>query len=95
MTIHLPLLAWAGVGAFLVAEHRDPANRFTVLIKSLEVFIMGGLFVIAGGLFTAITFGLFATLDVEFPEVVWNSPSPSYTSKAVSSLAEKMTRRRR
>jgi hypothetical protein len=70
MTMHLPLLAWAGVGAFLIAEHRDPANRFTFLIKSLEVFIMGGLFVIAGGLFTAITIGLFAALDVEFPDVV-------------------------
>lgn len=70
MVIHLPLLAWAGVGAFLIAEHRDPANRFTFLIKSLEVFIMGGLFVIAGGLFTAITVGLFAALNVDFPELV-------------------------
>ena len=70
MVMHLPLLAWAGVGAFLIARHRDPANRFSFLIKSLEVFILGGLFVIAGGLFTAITFGLFAALDVDFPELV-------------------------
>jgi hypothetical protein len=70
MAMHLPLLAWAGVGTFLIAEHRDPANRFAFLIKSLEVFIMGGLFVIAGGLFTAITISLFAALDVEFPELV-------------------------
>jgi hypothetical protein len=70
MAMHLPLLAWAGVGAFLIAEHRDPANRFAFLVKSLEVFIMGGLFVIAGGLFTAVTISLFAALDVEFPELV-------------------------
>jgi len=70
MALHLPLLAWAGVGAFLIAAHRDPANRFGFLIKSLEVFILGGLFVIAGGLFTAITFGLFDALDVDLPEVV-------------------------
>lgn len=70
MTMHLPLLAWASVGAFLIAEHRDPANRFAFLTKSLEVFIMGGLFVIAGGLFTAITVSLFAALDVDFPELV-------------------------
>lgn len=70
MAIHLPLLAWAGVGAYLVHEHRDPASRFAFLIKSLEVFIMGGLFVIAGGLFTGITAGLFAALEVEFPEVI-------------------------
>ena len=68
--MHLPLLAWAGVGAYLIARHRDPANRFSFLIKSLEVFILGGLFVIAGGLFTAITFGLFQALDVDLPEVV-------------------------
>jgi hypothetical protein len=70
MVMHLPLAAWAGVGAFLLARHRDPANRFSFLIKSLEVFIVGGLFIIAGGLFTAITIGLFDALGVDFPEVV-------------------------
>lgn len=70
MAMHLPLLAWAGVGGFLVAEHRDPGHRFAFLIKSLEVFIMGGLLVIAGGLFTGITVGLFQALQVEFPQVV-------------------------
>ena len=70
MAMHLPLLAWAGVGAFLIAEHRDPANRFAFLIKSLEVFIMGGLFVIAGGLFTGITVGLFEALQIQLPELV-------------------------
>jgi hypothetical protein len=70
MAMHLPLLAWAGVGAFLIARHRDPANRFSFLIKSLEIFIVGGLFVIAGGLFTAITIGLFSALDVDLPDLV-------------------------
>ena len=70
MVMHLALLAWAGVGAFLLARHRDPASRFRFLIKSFEVFIVGGLFLIAGGLFTAITTGLFAALEVEFPELV-------------------------
>lgn len=70
MAVHLPLLAWAGVGVFLIAEHRDPANRFAFLIKSLELFVMGGLFVIAGGLFTGITVGLFEALDVTFPVLV-------------------------
>lgn len=70
MALHLPLLAWAGVGAFLTAEHPDPTNRFAFLIKSLELFIMGGLFVMAGGVFTGITVGLFAALDVEIPTLV-------------------------
>lgn len=70
MAIHLPILAWVGVGAFLVARHRDPVNRFTFLIKSLEAFIFGGLFLIAGVIFTGITTALFAALDVELPEAV-------------------------
>ena len=70
MLLHLPLLAWAGVGIFLISDHRDPANRFAFLIKSLEIFIMGGLFVAAGGLFTGITVGLFEALDVQLPESV-------------------------
>jgi hypothetical protein len=70
MIMHLPLLAWAGVGGFLTAGHRNPANRFKFLIKSVEVFILGGLFVIAGGLFTGITVGLFAALNIDFPELV-------------------------
>jgi hypothetical protein len=70
MVMHLPLLAWAAVGAFLVAGHRDPTNRFSFLIKSLEVFILPGMYVVALGLFTAITIGLFAALDVDFPEVL-------------------------
>ena len=70
MVMHLPLLAWAGVGAVLLARHRDPANRFSFLIKSLEAIIVGGLLVIAGGLFTAITIGLFGALDIAIPELV-------------------------
>jgi hypothetical protein len=70
MVVHLPLLAWAGVGAFLIVKHRDPANRFSFLIKSLEIFIVGGMFVIAGGMFTGITAGLFAALEVDLSETV-------------------------
>ncbi len=71
MMAHLPLLSWAAVGAILVFGRGDPANRFAFLIKSLEVFILGGLFVIAGGLFTGITVGLFTALGVDFPPLVW------------------------
>jgi len=70
MAMHLPLLAWAGVGLYLVAGHRDPGNRFAFLIKSLEVVIMGGLFAIAGGLFTGITIALFSALGMEPSELV-------------------------
>lgn len=74
MALHLPLLAWAGVGFYTTAEQFDPArphqtNIFAFLVKSLEVFIMAGLCVIAGGLFTGITVSLFAALDIEFSEL--------------------------
>lgn len=73
MAMHLPLLAWAGVGAFLISSHnvvRDAANRFAFLIKSLEVFVMGGLAVIAGGIFVGITAGLFEAIGVTLPQTV-------------------------
>lgn len=70
MVMHLALLAWLGVGAFLVAGRPDAAHRFGFLIKSLEVAILGGLFAIAGGLFTGITLGLFGALNIEFPDAV-------------------------
>jgi hypothetical protein len=70
MAMHLPLLAWVGVGAFLLFNHRDPASRFAFLIKSFEIFIMGGLFVMAGGFFTAISVGLFDALGIQFSELV-------------------------
>ncbi len=70
MVLHLPLLAWAGVGAFLIARHRDPDNRISLLIKSVEIAGTGGVFFGVLGLFTAITVSLFETLDVSFPEAV-------------------------
>lgn len=69
MVLHIALLAWAGVGTFLIFENRNPASRFAFLIKSLEVFITGGLFVIAGGLFSGITIGLFAALNIELSDI--------------------------
>ena len=70
MAFHLPLMAWTGVGLFLLWSRGDAENRFAFLIKSLEVMITGGLFAIAGGIFTGITFGLFQALSIEPPELV-------------------------
>jgi hypothetical protein len=70
MTLHLPLLAWAGVGAALLWPRREADNRFAFLLKSLEVFIVGGLFGIAVGLFTFITVGLFDALGIQLGDPV-------------------------
>ena len=70
MVLHLTLLAWAGVGVVALARRGTANNRFAFLVKSLEAFVVAGLFAIAGGLFMAITFGLFDALSVEIPEAV-------------------------
>ncbi len=70
MVLHLGLLAWAGVGLVALARRDDPENRFAFLVKSLEAFVVAGLLAIAGGLFTAITFGLFSALGIQPPMVV-------------------------
>ena len=66
---HLPLIAWATVGGFLLWRATDvdngARNRFAFLIKSLEIMITGGLFVMAGGAFTGITIGMFEALGIQ------------------------------
>lgn len=70
MMLHVALLAWATVGIFLLYGCAGPPNRFAFLVKSLEIFVMAGLFAIAGGIFTAITVGLFEALAVTLSESV-------------------------
>lgn len=70
MLLHLPLMAWAGVGLYTLWGMADAENRFAFLIKSLEVLITGGLFVMAGGVFIAITVGMFEALNINLPDSV-------------------------
>ena len=67
---HLPLLAWIGIGVVVLGYRADHTNRFAFLIKSIELFVVGGIFAIAGGIFVAITYGLFDTIDVVIPQVI-------------------------
>ncbi len=68
MALHLPLLAWSSVGIALLWRQRDYDNRFAFLLKSLEIFVVGGVFAIAVGLFVAITAGLFEALNIELTD---------------------------
>jgi hypothetical protein len=70
MIPHLSLLAWAGIGVALVGLATNADNRFAFLIKSLEVFIVGGVYLIAGMAFGGITVGLFAALSINLPDVL-------------------------
>ncbi len=68
--VHLPLLAWIGVGMAVLGRRAGHANRFAFLIKSIEVLVVGGIYLIGGAVFAALTFGLFQTIDVQIPEPV-------------------------
>ncbi len=70
MVLHLAIIAVAGVGVVALTRGRDAENRFAFLVKALEAFVVAGLFAIAGGLFTGITFGLFGALGINPPDAV-------------------------
>jgi len=64
MLLHLPVLAWVGTGLSILGWRSDYRDRFAFLIKSLEVFVTGGLFLMAGAVFGGITVGMFAALGI-------------------------------
>jgi hypothetical protein len=68
--LHLALLAWAGVGVTLVGLDSDSDNRFAFLTKSLEVFIVGGVYLIVGMIFGGITLGMFQALSIQLPQIL-------------------------
>jgi uncharacterized protein YjbI with pentapeptide repeats len=74
--VHLPVLAWIGVGVVALAGRADHSNRFAFLIKSIELFVVGGIYIIGGGIFTALTYGLFQTIDVRIPEEIQSLMAP-------------------
>jgi uncharacterized protein YjbI with pentapeptide repeats len=74
--VHLPVLAWIGVGVVALERRADYANRFAFLIKSIELFVVGGIYAIGGGIFMALTNGLFQTIDVRIPEEIQNLMAP-------------------
>lgn len=69
MALHLPLMAWAALGLLVLGWRSGARDRFAFLSKSVEVAITAGLYLIVGGLFGAITIGLFAALDLEPSEM--------------------------
>jgi len=70
MAVHLPLLAWIALGLAVLGWSSHSENRFAFLIKSLEVAVTAGLYLIAGVVFGGITLGLFAALNITPPDLV-------------------------
>jgi len=69
-SIHLPLLAWIALGMAVLGLKSLPGDRFSFLIRSIEVAITAGLYLMAGMAFGGITAGMFEALDVDIPPVI-------------------------
>jgi len=70
MAIHLPLLCWIALGISILWFGSEYKNRFSYLIKSIEVMITAGVYLIVGVAFGAITVGMFQALNITLPEVL-------------------------
>ena len=67
--IHLPLLCWIALGISVLGFKSSAADRFAFLIKSIEVMITAGLYLIAGIVLGGITIGMFQALNISLPEI--------------------------
>jgi hypothetical protein len=67
--IHIPLLCWIALGISVLGLKSSKGDRFAFMIKSIEVMITAGLYLIAGVAFGAITFGMFEALNISLPEI--------------------------
>jgi hypothetical protein len=70
MVFVLPLLCWIGLGISVLKFKSTTSNRFSFLIKSIEVMITAGVYLIFGVAFGMITLGMFAALNITLPEIV-------------------------
>jgi hypothetical protein len=70
MMIQLPLLCWIGLGIAVMGFRSSRSNRFAFLIKSIEVMIAAGVYLIFGMAFGGITLGLFAALNITLPDII-------------------------
>jgi hypothetical protein len=68
--LHLFALAWIATGLHVLGRGSTSQDRFAFLIKSLEVFVTGGVYVIVGGIFAGITIGMFQALSITIPDIV-------------------------
>jgi len=70
MLFQLPLLCWIGLGIAVMKFKSTPNNRFAFLIKSIEIMITAGVYLIFGLAFGGITLGMFAALNITLPPII-------------------------
>lgn len=67
--LQIPVIAWACVGIGILHGLGDVKSRFAFLLKSLEIFVLGGLFLGALVVLTMVTIGLFQALGIRLPDL--------------------------
>jgi hypothetical protein len=70
MAIELPLLCWIGIGITTLKFFSAPDDRFAFLIKSIEVMIAAGVYLVFGMAFGGITVGMFSALNINLPDII-------------------------
>jgi hypothetical protein len=71
--IHLPLLLWAGLGyMFLGGQVKDFQRRLNFLRFNGDLVVMTTIILIAGGLFTGVTLGLFELIGLKIEDFYFN-----------------------
>ena len=70
MAIQLPLLCWMAIGIAVLGLKSSYPNRFAFMIKSIEVMIAAGVYLIFGLAFGMITMGMFSALNVTPPDTI-------------------------
>ncbi len=68
-TIHLPILSWVTIGIAILGFKSTIKDRFSFLMKSVETMITAGVYLIFGVVLGGITFGMFAALNVNLPNL--------------------------
>jgi hypothetical protein len=66
--LQIAIIAWTCVGIGLLHGLGDAESRFAFLLKSLEIFVLGGLFLSALVVLTMVTIGLFQALGIRLPD---------------------------
>ena len=68
--IHLPLFLWGMLGlVFSGSDTKNLSKRLTYLQYNGETILVGGILLLAGGLLTGITIGLFSLIGLDITEV--------------------------
>jgi hypothetical protein len=70
MVAHLPLLAWCGLGLFVLGWGSSALNRFAFITKSIEVIGTAGVAAIVGVIFVGLTVALFQALGINLDQNV-------------------------